>query len=126
MRDGRTSSRRMRRPQVQSLARRNEAETSRACAWYRERTEKRARSFLFPFVFIEQTAKFFKLFPGAAAAGKRMEHQLAGGALKNALEHVFGELLLGLFGGLTGFIDMGALAFTAGHQAFGGHYLHKL
>jgi len=38
------------------------------------------RSFLFPFVFIEQTAKFFQFFLGAMASGECVEHQFAGGA----------------------------------------------
>src|SRR5258708_36670822 len=104
-------------PAARSLARRNGAGTNRACAECQERTRTLGRSFLFPFVFVEQTAKFFELFLGAVASGERVEHQFAGGTLENALHHVCRELLLGLLHGLSCYIDVSAPRFAAGNEA---------
>ena len=71
----------------------------------------------FPFVFVEKTAK---------KAGESMQHQFAGGAVKNALNHVHSKLALGFFSGLACFIDVGALAFIAADNALGGHDLKEL
>ena len=76
-------------------------------------------------MFIEKAAKLFDFFPGAALRRKGMKHQVAGGAVEHTLQHVRGELALGLFGGLLGFIDVRALVFVTPDQAFGGHDLHE-
>ena len=76
-------------------------------------------------MFIEQAAKLFDFFPGAALRRKGMKHQFAGGPVEDALQHVRGELALGLFGGLLRFIDVRALVFVTPHQSFGGHNLHE-
>src|SRR5262249_61631689 len=55
-----------------------------------------------------------------------MEHELAGGAIENALQYVRGELALCFFGGLTGFVDVGPLIFVAAHRAFDSHDLKQL
>jgi 23S rRNA pseudouridine2605 synthase len=76
-------------------------------------------------VFVEQTAKLFNLLPGAALGSQGMQHQVARGAVKYALEHVCGELALSLFGGLLRFIDVSALVFVTADKPLAGHDLHE-
>jgi len=77
-------------------------------------------------VFVEQVTKFFNFLPGAALRGQGMQHQLARGAVENALQHVGGKLPLGFFRRLLRFIDMRALILVAADQALCGHDLHQL
>src|SRR5579871_790817 len=125
-RGGRASSRSKQSQPTRNPAKQSEAATNRGCAAFPERRYSASWSFLLPFELVEHTAKLFELFLGAVATGKCVHHQFAGRALKHALQHIRGELLLGLFRRLTGFIDVGALVLCPGDEAFGGHDLHKL
>src|ERR1700761_4091959 len=58
---------------------------------------------------IQDAAEFFDLFSRGAVPRQGMHHQLAGRAPENTLQHITGELPLGLVGGTAGFIDMGAI-----------------
>src|SRR5215831_6599232 len=126
MRGGRRSWQSRQSPRAQNPAKRNEAATNRGCAAFREQRYSASWSFLRPFEFIEHPAKLFELFLGAVAACKSVQHEFAGRALKDALQHVRGELLLGLLSRLSGLIDVRALALTARDEALGSHDLHKL
>jgi len=58
--------------------------------------------------------------------GEGAEDEVGGGAVEGALEEVAGELLLGMFAGKGGCVDMGTEALAAFEQAFLGHDLHLL
>src|ERR1700760_4444738 len=56
---------------------------------------------------IQNAAEFFDFLGCRAMPRQGMHHQLAGRAFEHALQHVGGELALGLFGGTHGFVNMG-------------------
>ncbi len=58
--------------------------------------------------------------------GQRVHHQLARRSLEYPLQHVPGELALGLLGGQACFIDVRPLGFVSPHRAFCRHNLQQL
>src|SRR5579863_1052621 len=79
-----------------------------------------------PFVVVQQTAQFADLFGRGFASGERMHHELACRAFEHPLQHVPGDLPLGLLGGQDCFIDVCALGFVSPHRSFCCHDLQQL
>src|SRR5215469_6926402 len=84
------------------------------------------RSSAVPFAIIQEAAEFFDLFPRSLAAGERVHHELACRSLEYALQHVSGELPLGLLGRKTCFIDVRTLGFVSANDTFCCHDLQQL
>src|SRR6185312_3877482 len=75
---------------------------------------------------IQDAAELFDLFRRGVVPRQGVHHQLAGGAPENPLQHVAGELPLGLVGPAAGLIDMGAVGLVTAHATLGSHALQQL
>ena len=71
-------------------------------------------SLAFPLIVVEEAANLLDLFARSLLAGERMHHELACGTFKYALQHISGQLTLGLLGRKPCFIDVRPLCFVQG------------